>query len=202
MKTSKRASSIFEISGIGQAPSKDFFSLTVVNNSIIWRTWRISLRNEKTSPSETVQSWQEFTDTSNGVRLQGEIRRVFGNDILSRVNSLVSQCWLTYMKSDILVEIFVWLDVLDVVRLAQVCRAIHKVCSSEALWRRLFLKNFSVIPTNIPSLAQDVGWKEAFRLNRQKVYTVKNLKKVKIQDIGEQLDETYDRSKKMELVTA
>ena len=120
MKTSKRVSSIFEISGIGQAPSKDFFSLTVVNNSIIWRTWRITLRNEKTSPSETVQSWQEFTDTSNGVRLQGEIRRVFGNDILSRVNSLVSQCWLTYMKSDILVEIFVWLDVLDVVRLAQV----------------------------------------------------------------------------------
>lgn len=120
MKTSKRASSIFKISGIGQAPSKDFFSLTVVNNSIIWRTWRTTLRNEKTSPSETVQSWQEFTDTSNGVRLQGEIRRVFGNDILSRVNSLVSQCWLTYMKSDILVEIFVWLDVLDVVRLAQV----------------------------------------------------------------------------------
>ena len=30
----------------------------------------------------------------------------------------------------------------------------------------------------------------------------KNLKKVKIQDIGEQLDETYDRSKKLELVTA
>ena len=120
MKTSKRVSSIFEISGIGQAPSKDFFSLTVVNNSIIWRTWRITLRNEKTSPSETVQSWQEFTDTSNGVRLQGEIRRVFGNDIISRVNSLVTQCWLPYMKSDILVEIFVWLDVLDVVRLAQV----------------------------------------------------------------------------------
>lgn len=84
----------------------------------------------------------------------------------------------------------------------QVCRAIHKVCSSEALWRRLFLKNFIVIPTIIPSLAQDVGWKEAFRLNRKKVYTVKNLKKVKIQDIGEQLDETYDRSKKLELVTA
>lgn len=120
MKASKRASSIFEISGIGQAPSKDFFFLTVVSNSIIWRSWRITLRNEKTSPSETVQSWQEFTDTSNGVRLQGEIRRVFGTDILSRVNSLVSQCRLPYMKSDILVEIFVCLDVLDVVRLAQV----------------------------------------------------------------------------------
>lgn len=120
MKTSKRASSIFEISGIGQAPSKDFFSLTVVNNSIIWRSWRITLRNEKTSPSETVQSWLEFTDTSNGLRLQGEIRRLFGNEKLSRVISLVTQCWLPYIKSDILVEIFVCLDVLDIVRLAQV----------------------------------------------------------------------------------
>lgn len=120
MKTSKRASSIFEISGIGQAPSKDFFSLTVVNNSVIWRSWRITLRNEKTSPSETVQSWQEFTDTSNGLRLQGEIRRLFGNEKLSRVISLVTQCWLPYIKSDILVEIFVCLDFLDIVRLAQV----------------------------------------------------------------------------------
>lgn len=54
----------------------------------------------------------------------------------------------------------------------------------------------------MPSLAQDVRWKEAFRLNRQKLYSVKNLKKVKIQDIGERLDETYDRSKKLELVRA
>ena len=82
------------------------------------------------------------------------------------------------------------------------CRGIHKVCSSEALWRRLFLKYFVVISPNVLSLAQDVGWKEAFRLNRRKLYSVKNLKKVKIQDIGEQLEETYDRSKKMELVMA
>lgn len=70
------------------------------------------------------------------------------------------------------------------------------------MWRRLFLKNFGVLPPHMPSLAQDVRWKEAFRLNRQKLYSVKNLKKVKIQDIGEQLDETYDRSKKLELVRA
>lgn len=70
------------------------------------------------------------------------------------------------------------------------------------MWRRLFLKYFVVISPNVLSLAQDVGWKEAFRLNRRKLYSVKNLKKVKIQDIGEQLDETYDRSKKMELVMA
>ena len=71
-------------------------------------------------PSETIQSWHEFVDTSSGVGLQGEIRRVFGDDTVSYVLSLVTQSWLPYMKSDMLVEIFVRLDVLDIARLAQV----------------------------------------------------------------------------------
>lgn len=120
MKTSKNANKIFETSRLGQAPSKDFFSLSVVKDSIIWRSWRVTLRNDKSLPSETIQSWHEFVDTSSGVGLQGEIRRVFGDDTVSYVLSLVTQSWLPYMKSDMLVEIFVRLDILDIARLAQV----------------------------------------------------------------------------------
>lgn len=111
---------IFEISGVGQAPSKDFFSLTVTRKSVIWRSWRITLRSNKSLPSETIQSWHEFINNSDGTRLQGEIRRVFGVETLNHVLSMVTQTWLPYLKSDILVEILVKLDLSDIVRLAQV----------------------------------------------------------------------------------
>ena len=119
MKTAQ-SDKIFETSGVAQAPSKDFFSLVVIKESVIWRTWRITLRNNKSLPSETIQSWHDFMTESSGTRLQGEIRRVFGKDTLNYVLSLVTQSWLQHLKSDVLVEILVQLDLLDISRLAQV----------------------------------------------------------------------------------
>ena len=119
MKTAN-SDKIFETSSVGLAPSKDFFSLIVMKDTIAWRTWKITLRSNKSLPSETIQSWQDFEGTSNGKRLQSEIRRVFGADILNYVLSLVTQSWLPYLKSDITVEILVQLDLPDIARLAQV----------------------------------------------------------------------------------
>ena len=91
-----------------------------MKDTIAWRTWKITLRSNKSLPSETIQSWQDFEGTSNGKRLQSEIRRVFGADTLNYVLSLVTQSWLPYLKSDITVEILVQLDLPDIARLAQV----------------------------------------------------------------------------------
>lgn len=119
MKTAN-CDKIFETSRVGQAPSKDFFSLIVMKDSVVWRTWRITLRSNRSLPSETIQSWQDFEGNSSGKRLQSEIRRVFGTDTLNYVLSLVTQSWLPYLKSDIMVEILVQLDLPDIARLAQV----------------------------------------------------------------------------------
>lgn len=119
MKTAN-SDKILETSSVGQAPSKDFFSLIVRKDSIVWRTWKITLRSNKSLPSETTQSWQGFEGSSSGKRLQSEIRRVFGTDILNYVLSVVTQSWLPYLKNDIMVEILVQLDLLDIARLAQV----------------------------------------------------------------------------------
>ena len=122
MKTLKSADIIFEKTGVGQAPSKDFFSLSIGKDVIIWRSWRITFRSDKSSPSETAQSWHDFADASHGASLQSEIRRVLGSDTLNYVLSLVTQSWLPFLKSDILIEIIVLLDLHDIVQLAQVSR--------------------------------------------------------------------------------
>ena len=119
MKTAK-SDKIFETSGVGKAQSKDYFSLIVMRDSVIWRTWSITLRSSKSLPSETIQSWHDFIADSSGTRLQSEIRRVFGGDTLNYVLSLVTQSWLPYLKTDVLVQILVQLDLLDIARLALV----------------------------------------------------------------------------------
>lgn len=119
MKTAN-SDNIFETSSVGQAPSKDFFSLIVRKDSVVWRTWKITLRCDKSLPSEAIQSWKDFESSSSGKRLQSEIQRVFGTDTLKYVLSLVTQSWLPYLKNDVMVEILVQLDLIDIARLAQV----------------------------------------------------------------------------------
>lgn len=119
MKTAN-SDKIFETSSVGQAPSKDFFSLIVRKDSVVWRSWKITLRCNKSLPSEAIQSWKDFEGNSSGKRLQSEIQRVFGTDTLNYVLSLVTQSWLPYLKSEIMIEILVQLDLLDIARLAQV----------------------------------------------------------------------------------
>ncbi|KAL9987420.1 hypothetical protein ACROYT_G001723 [Oculina patagonica] len=192
---------MFETSGVGQAPSKDFFSLIVMPESVIWRTWKITLRSNKSLPSETIQLKHVFTADSSGTRLQGEIRRVFGEETLNYVLSLVTQSWLPYLKSDILIEILVQLDLLDIARLAQVCRALHNVCSCDALWRKLYVKQFVIISPEIYSIAEDVGWKRAFLVNRLKLQAVKVSTKLHIKQHGENSNKTAkEERKKLTLV--
>ena len=119
MKTAN-SDKIFETSSVGQAPSKDFFSLIVRKDSVVWRSWKITLRCNKSLPSEAIQSWKDFEGSSRGKRLQSEIQRVFGTDTLNYVLSLVTQSWLPYLKSEIMIEILVQLDLFDIARLAQV----------------------------------------------------------------------------------
>lgn len=170
---------IFETSGMGQAPSKDFFHLTVTRESIIWRSWRITLRSNKSLPGETTHSWDEFVNDSKGTWLQGEIRRVFGVETLNIVLAMVTQTWLPYLKSDILTEILVRLDLRDIMRLAQVCRALYNACASDILWQKLYVKHFVIVPSDVRSVAEEFGWKKAFVVNLQKpVQTVRALRKV------------------------
>lgn len=116
----KRSKVLFETSGLGQAPSKDFYFLSVVTNSIVWRSWRITLRNDTSLPSETVQPWRTFVDSSEGKRLQEEVKRVFGVDTLNYILALVTRSWMLFLRSDVLIEIVVHLDLRDIVELSQV----------------------------------------------------------------------------------
>jgi len=201
MKTAN-SDKIFETSSVGLAPSKDFFSLIVMKDTIAWRTWKITLRSNKSLPSETIQSWQDFEGTSNGKRLQSEIRRVFGADTLNYVLSLVTQSWLPYLKSDITVEILVQLDLPDIARLSQVCRALYNASSSDTLWRRLYTKHFVVISPEIHSVAEDIGWKKAFLMSRLKLQAVQTRRRVTaMEQQGQHLNKTTNEErKKMTLV--
>lgn len=115
-----RSKVLFKTSGLGQAPSKDFYYLSVVKDSIVWRSWRITLRNDTSLPSETIQPWRTFVDSSEGKRLQEEVKRVFGVDTLNYILALVTRSWMPFLRSDVLVEIILHLDLRDIAQLSQV----------------------------------------------------------------------------------
>lgn len=64
---------IFEILGVGQVLSKDFFYLIVMRELIIWCSWRIILRSNKFLLGEMIYLWDKFVNDFKGIWFQGEI---------------------------------------------------------------------------------------------------------------------------------
>ncbi|XP_035384344.1 F-box only protein 36b isoform X2 [Electrophorus electricus] len=67
---------LFEISGQGPAPMKDYFYFEIRQNEVIWRWWKISLRVESrnTTPGETKESHADYLDDSRLQNLEDVAR--------------------------------------------------------------------------------------------------------------------------------
>ncbi|XP_067016375.1 uncharacterized protein [Acropora muricata] len=151
----------------------------------VWRSWRITLRNDTSLPSETVQPWRTFVDSSEGKRLQEEVKRVFGVDTLNYILALVTRSWMPFLRSDVLIEIIVHLDLRDIVQLSQVCRTFRNVCCKDFLWKRLYAKHFG----GISPATQNLGWKEAFVMTWKQKTTKRKLVKQQDNTIQDMLEE-------------
>ena len=76
------------------------------------------------------------------------------------------------------------------VPLFQVCRSLYHVCSSDTLWKRLYVKHLEAIPREIHSVAQDVGWKKVFLMARLKRHSSdKSPKKFHVKQKDEKMKE-------------
>lgn len=152
---------LFEKTGQAPSPSKDFHQLLVTENQVILRTWRISIRKDQRyiPPSQRKVPVAEFDEDT---LLQTDISRIFGEDTLRLVHGIVCKDWLARLPKNIVIHIASFLDLVDIARLGSVCRSLHKVCSSDELWEKIFLTHCDTISDETRALAQDVGWKKVF----------------------------------------
>ena len=75
----------------------------------------------------------------------------------------------------------------------------HNICSSDTLWRRLYVKyaRFVTIPPEICAVADEVGWKRAFLVQRLKLnaHAVKTTRKVRIKEHEEHFNDKIEERK-------
>lgn len=156
---------LFEKTGQAPSPSKDFHQLLVTENLVILRTWRISVRKDQRyiPPSQRKVPLEEFDED---ITLQTDISRIFGEETLRLVHSIVCKDWLARLPKNVLIRIASFLDLVDIARLGSVCKSLRKVCSSDALWEKIFITHCDTITDETRALAKEVGWKKVFFTNK------------------------------------
>ena len=156
---------LFEKTGQAPSPSKDFHQLLVTENLVILRTWRISVRKDQRyiPPSQRKVPLEEFDEDTT---LQTDISRIFGEETLRLVYSIVCKDWLARLPKNILIRIASFLDLVDIARLGSVCKSLRKVCSSDELWEKIFITHCDTITDETRALAKELGWKKVFFTNK------------------------------------
>uniref|UniRef100_A0A3Q4GCR6 F-box protein 36a n=1 Tax=Neolamprologus brichardi TaxID=32507 RepID=A0A3Q4GCR6_NEOBR len=124
---------LFEISGQGPPPQKDFFQLVITKNEVILTSWRISLRLECRGlpPNQQKISHQDF---QNDKTLQYEVGAVFGQRILDYTAALCQGKfdYLERLPDDIMLRIMYCLELKDMALLAQTSRRFKTVRTTVA----------------------------------------------------------------------
>ncbi|CAL8281152.1 unnamed protein product [Lota lota] len=154
---------LFEISGQGPAPTKDFYHLSITKSDVLWRFWRISMRNDcrNAKPGEQIESHGDYLEDT---RLQSQVGLVFGQGIQAYTLALSRGCYdyLERLPDPLLLHILSYLELEDVGTLGQTSRRFRKLCSSEEFWEQVVRGRWETVPAEVWSLGTALGWRRVF----------------------------------------
>ncbi|KAI1882669.1 hypothetical protein AGOR_G00237270 [Albula goreensis] len=158
---------LFEISGQGPAPTKDFFQLVITKTLVIWRWWKISLRSEyrKTQPGEMKLPHDYYLHDKT---LQHQVKVVFGENTLEYSKALCNGNfdYLPRLPDRLLLRILAFLELEEVQQLRPISRKFKKLCDSEEFWEQTVRSRCDTVNKEMECLAKEVGWKKVFFTNK------------------------------------
>ncbi|XP_029374211.1 F-box only protein 36a [Echeneis naucrates] len=154
---------LFEKSGQGPSPPKDFFQLIITKNEVIWTSWKISLQlnYRGASPRELRTSHQDFLHSK---MLQQQLGTVLGQRILEYTISLCQGKfdYLERLPDDMMLRIMSYLQLKEITILAQVSHRFRKLCNSEKFWEQTVRNRCEVCTSNMEGIARAMGWRKTF----------------------------------------
>jgi len=164
---------LFECSATAPAPSKDYGHLQILIDRIIFRWWKITLRNVEGSiyPGEIKDSHEDFIHDEIAQR---EITRILGEQTLEYcLNYLQGQIdWFSHLPLQIQIRIFSFVNLDDIPQLALVSKLFRSICRQNDLWKLFYIRQYglnSLDNRNLIFLAEKRGWKHVFFTNRLKL---------------------------------
>ncbi|XP_062408498.1 F-box only protein 36a isoform X1 [Sardina pilchardus] len=156
-------STVFEITGQGPSPTKDFFQLVITKTEVIWTSWKISLRSEfrGAAPGEMRQSHNDFL---HDARLQHQVGVVFGQHTLEHSKALCEghYNYLERLPNQLLLRVFFYLSFRDIGRLAQTSKRFSKLSNSPELWEQTVRVRCEELTPDMEILANAMGWRKIF----------------------------------------
>ncbi|XP_033993535.1 F-box only protein 36b [Trematomus bernacchii] len=171
---------LFEKSGRGPPPNKNFYHFAITKSGVIWRWWKISPRNvdRYSKPGELKESHQDFLDDA---LLQSEVSMVFGRRILQYTKALCQDHYdyLERLSDSILLRIINDLELEDVGQLGRTSHRFRELCGSEEFWEQAVHRRCNTVSPEVASLALEVGWRSIFftsKLQLQKLISRRRLK--------------------------
>ncbi|XP_030621045.1 F-box only protein 36a [Chanos chanos] len=154
---------LFETTGQGPSPSKDFFQLVITRTEVIWRWWKISLRVDLrgAAPGELKQSHDEFLHDS---QLQHQVGVVFGSRVLEHIQALCHGHlnYLERLPDYLLLHILTFLQFQDIGCLSQTSKRFRKLCNCEEFWEQTVRSHCGMMTENMEMLANAMGWRRTF----------------------------------------
>ncbi|GAA6222593.1 F-box only protein 36-like [Lates japonicus] len=171
---------LFEISGRGPPPNKNFYYFAVTKSDVIWRWWKISLRavDRYSKPGELRESHQDFLDNT---WLQSEVSMVFSRRMLLYTKALCEghYDYLEHLSDSLLLRIINYLELEDVGQLGRTSRRFRQLCGSDEFWEQAVRRRCNTVSDEVASLALEVGWRCIFftsKLQLQKLISRRRLR--------------------------
>ncbi|KAA3679222.1 F-box protein 36 [Paragonimus westermani] len=177
--------SVAEIACTAPAPQRDFHHLLITKKKFIWRSWRITSRNDgaKYRPTEAIANYDEFLSddkmqcNSSPMRVPSvykpifaaDILRVLGPDVLQYCQNIASGFldYLVRLPTTIMEKIIIHLNLEDVINLSYTCKYMHELCNDNTLWKELYFRGSpSGVNETVEELAKLFGWKKVFFTNK------------------------------------
>ncbi|XP_042270557.1 F-box only protein 36a [Thunnus maccoyii] len=154
---------LFQISGQGPPPPKDFFQLVITKNEVILRSWKISLRLEcrGAAPKELKTSHHDFLHQKMP---QQQVGAIFGQRILEYTISLCQGKfdYLERLPDDMLLKILSYLQLKDITQLAQTSHRFRKLCNSEKFWEQIVRNRCPEFTSDMDGIANAMGWRRIY----------------------------------------
>jgi len=151
---------VFTATGQAPSPSKDFFELVVAKDRIIWRAWRIKYKNHKSiMPSEDCLTFEDYQYDG---RVQTEVTKNLGDDVLQISLAYASRQWLSRMPMGVLLKIFSFLAIKDICSMSQVSSVLRLRCLDSKIWKNCYFRTFGAWDELRDRRAKKVGWRKVF----------------------------------------
>lgn len=151
------------------APSKDFCHMMVTEKGVIWRRWKVSVRNITQGavpvPVEQGFTVEEFLADKD---MQGEVGRVMGSETLQRALRLLrgQNDLLSRLSEKVLFQIVSQLDLASIDSLSKVNRYLQQFCNSNPFWCKIYKIHHDPPSEDVQAVAADMGWKRVFFMDK------------------------------------